>query len=86
MKNEHFFRIMFYILLSVILIIGVVLLYLQSGYPSKQFNVGVVSAVLYFLLGILYHKLKDDLHTKIVIEYLLIAVISVVLLRGAILY
>ncbi|OIO13948.1 hypothetical protein COV53_04315 [Candidatus Gottesmanbacteria bacterium CG11_big_fil_rev_8_21_14_0_20_37_11] len=84
MKTDHFFHVIYYIFLTVILGLGVLFLYLYSGNPDRQFKVVILTSAFYFLMGVSYHKLKGDLHAKIVIEYLLIAIFSVILLRGAI--
>lgn len=48
-----------------------------KGYPGKQFAVALISSFLYFYLGMLYHYCEGDLHVKIVIEYLLIALLAI---------
>jgi hypothetical protein len=70
--------------LFLILGLGVLIFMLFAGYPDRQFLVVITVSCLYFLWGIIYHLLEGDLHPKIVLEYLSIAVIAVLLLKGAI--
>ncbi len=73
--------------LFVILIVFSVMLsglfYYFRGLPDKQFTVAIAAAAAYFFWGILYHKAKRDFHLKIMIEYFLIAIIALFLVRGA---
>lgn len=47
-----------------------------------QFATGVVTALLYIGWGIVHHKLEGDLYFKNMIEYVLIAILSIVILGG----
>ena len=71
--------------LLLILALGVALFYMYRGYPQSQIIISILISVLYVVWGIIHHYLKGDLHPKIVIEYSLIALLAVVLIRGAIL-
>lgn len=84
MKKENLKQILTYLALFVIIALGVFLFYLFIGFPDRQFLVILVTASAYFLWGIVHHLLEGDFHPKIVVEYLLIAILAVVLLRGAI--
>lgn len=55
-----------------------------QGYPNKQLNLTIITAVIYFFWGILTHYAENDLHPKIMVEYLLIAILAVIIIRGAI--
>lgn len=70
--------------LLVILSIGVFLFYLSSVNPAQQYTIVILFSLFYFLWGMIYHTLKGDFHLKIVVEYLLIALLAVLLARGAI--
>lgn len=50
-----------------------------------QFFIGMVSAIAYVLWGFIHHKLDGDLHFKNMVEYIFIAVFSVVILGGMLL-
>ena len=71
-------------ILFVVLALGVFLFYLAVGNPQRQFNLVLLFSTLYFLWGVIYHGMKGDIHPRIVIEYLLIALFAVILVRGAI--
>lgn len=80
-KSYHLFA---YLTLLSLLGIGLWLFSIFSGLPDRQFLVVIVTAIVYFCWGIAYHLLEGDLHPKIVVEYLLIAILSIFLLRGAV--
>ncbi|OGG02323.1 hypothetical protein A2W14_03875 [Candidatus Gottesmanbacteria bacterium RBG_16_37_8] len=82
-KNQHFF--FHYISLILLLTVGFLLFYLNQGFPRQQMAVSIAIAVLYVIWGLIHHYLKGDLHYRIVIEYSLIAILSIVIIRGAIL-
>lgn len=83
-KADRHFHIIHYLFLTVILSLAVVFFSISAGNPPSQFKVAIITSVLYFLWGIIHHKLEGDLHPKIMVEYLLIAVLAIILLRGAI--
>lgn len=82
-KDVHLHLIHYIFLLS-ILIAGIISYIVFSPYPSKQFGAVVITAILYIIWGIAHHHLEGDLYPKIVVEYILIALLSVILLRGVI--
>ena len=70
-------------ILFIALSIGVFLFYLSVGNPARQYNLILACSTVYFLWGVIYHLMKGDFHVKVVVEYLLIALLAVLLLRGA---
>ena len=84
MKSKHHF-IVHYISLVLILLVGFILFFLNSGLPARQVAITIIMSFLYVIWGIIHHSLKGDLHARIVIEYTLIAILSVILVRGAVL-
>lgn len=84
LKNNHHFHIWHYTVLIFMLILGITFIFLFSGQPDKQFISAVIISAAYFLWGVVHHKLEGDLHPKIVVEYLLIALLALLLLKGAI--
>lgn len=83
LKDIHLHLTHYFFLLS-ILVLGIVSFFLFGAYPTKQFGVVIISAILYIIWGIAHHHLEGNLHIKIVVEYTLIALLSVMLLRGVI--
>lgn len=81
MQKHYFFQ---YLLLSIIVILGVTFFYRFAGLPNMQMLVITVTAAAYVGWGYLHHSIEGDLHTRVMIEYLLIAALSVILTRGAI--
>lgn len=73
-----------YLLLIAILAAGIIFFYYFAAFPERQFFVVIATSVSYLIWGIVYHLMEGDLHLKIVVEYLLIALLAIVLLRGAI--
>lgn len=82
MEKKATVKFLNYLILVTILATGLLFLLHFQGYPDKQFLIGVLTSFLYFLWGIGNHLVEDDLHIKIVIEYFLIALLSIFLLRG----
>ena len=75
MKNQD--HLLYYASLIGILVLGFILVY--SSYPDKnrQMLVVIGMSISYTVLGIVHHLLNHDLATKIVIEYVLIAMLGV---------
>ena len=73
-------QIVHYFTLFVILGIGIVTFIFSSGNAAAQLATGIITAIAYVCWGILYHAAKKDLYAKIVVEYVLIALISVIVL------
>lgn len=51
---------------------------------SLQLQISFFISFSYFLWGIVHHFLKDDIHPKIVIEYLLFSALSFLILYSII--
>ncbi len=69
-----------FLVLIAILAAGVFTFISVRPNTTFQLFVGVVTAVLYVLWGLIHHALKKDLHQKVMVEYLLIGAIAIVLL------
>lgn len=72
-----------YLVLLTILSGGVISFLYVRPHTGLQFLISVITAVSYVLWGIIHHMGKKDLHAKIVIEYVLIALIAVAMLSMA---
>ncbi|MEK7592696.1 MAG: hypothetical protein AAB508_04880 [Patescibacteria group bacterium] len=68
-----------YFVLVVMLLLSVWMFYLSQGNHGFQLIVGIITACLYVVWGIVHHSVIGDLHRKVVIEYVLIAAISIAL-------
>lgn len=77
MKRHTFFH---FLVLVILLAGGVSAFYIARSDVTLQLIVGITTAVLYILWGIIHHALLGDLHHKIMIEYMLIGAIAIVLL------
>lgn len=70
---DHLYKhIGYYISLIFILVVGFILVYVNSSDKSFQIEIVFVIVLFYVLWGILHHLLNHDLSVKIVIEYILI--------------
>lgn len=69
-----------YLVLVTILIIGFGSVLVFSTDKNIQLFLGGVTAALYVLWGIIHHYMEDDFNLKIVIEYTLIAALSMTIL------
>ena len=76
---------MHYFFLVLILGMSVMFFNLFKGLPDIQFMIIVATAISYFLWGVVHHQLEGDFHLRIMLEYFLIALLGVFLIRGAIL-
>lgn len=82
-KDTHF-HLLHYLVLVIFLLLAVVLFFLSAGNNQLQFKIGIATSITYFIWGIVHHRLEGDLHPKIMVEYLLIALLAMFLLKGAI--
>lgn len=83
-KKEHLhYHLSHYVLLFILLGFELVLFFVNSSNPFLQRIIIYSASILYFLWGIVHHRLEGDLMPKIVVEYLLISLLAVLLLRGA---
>jgi hypothetical protein len=69
-----------YIALIVMLALSIWMFSLSQGNHGFQLAVGIITACLYSVWGIVHHGIIGDLHRKIVIEYVLIAAIAIALI------
>lgn len=73
-------RTLHFLVLILILGGGLGMFYYARGDAPLQLAVGIVTAVSYVAWGLLHHAMQQDLHKKIVIEYILIGALAVMLL------
>lgn len=73
-----------YIILLLFILIGLVFFIANIFNPLRQYVIIICMGALYIAWGIFHHLRNHDFHLKIVIEYVVIAVIGILLLRGAI--
>lgn len=68
-----------YIILFLVFVIG---LFLYIFIDNSQFRTGIVFsvAISYFAWSLYHHQKRGDLHTSIIVEYLLFILLGVVLL------
>jgi hypothetical protein len=71
-------KIIHFIVLTLILGAGLYTLSTVGGDHTMQMAVIIGMAISYVLWGITYHLLMGNLHRKVVIEYILVAAISIV--------
>ena len=69
----------FIVLILILLGSAGAFLFLQGNHES-QLIVGILTAVSYTMWGVIHHTLQKDLHTKIVVEYVLMGAIAIALL------
>lgn len=75
--THHIFH---YLVLTVILIGGITAFFSFRNYPRIQFLIGSAMALSYIIWGIVHHFIDRDLSTKIVIEFVTIAVFVIIVL------
>lgn len=74
-----------HVLLAIILLGGYMVFRSVSYSRMLQFAVGCGTAILYVIWGIIHHYLDGDLYFKNMVEYIFIALLSVVILAGILL-
>lgn len=77
MTQQFHKHIGYYIGLGVVLLLGLPLLALTGFDKAFQMSVMVLLAFFYVLWGLLHHHMHHDLHTKIVLEYIVMAALGV---------
>lgn len=77
-------KFLYFLTLVLVLALSTCFFYLLAGFPHKQFALIILAAIFYFVWGVAHHLIKGDFHLKIMLEYLLIAILAVILLKGAI--
>ncbi|MFC1646915.1 hypothetical protein ACFL1A_01395 [Patescibacteria group bacterium] len=65
------------LILTLILAGGLGLFVIYKGNQFSQLVVGITISLSYFFWGMIYHKIRGDLHNKVVLEYSLISLISI---------
>lgn len=83
-KKSAYFHAIYFLVLSSLAGLGVFMFFIFNGNPDYQLMTAVGLSSLYFLWGCYYHSVLGDFHPKIMVEYLLIAIMAVILVRGVI--
>ena len=65
-----------FLVLLVILDLAVAAFFVFSFNRTYQAAVVVIMGILYVLWGIIHHFLSEDLHLKVILEYVLIALLA----------
>ena len=82
--KKTWLHLIHYLSLILILSVGIYFFAYFRGFPVQQFRVIELSALFYFFWGIIQHLVEGDFHPKIMVEYLVIAILGVIIARGAI--
>ena len=80
--KKHIFQ---YIILLMILSLGLLSFIWSIGHKRLQFKIVVVTAFLYVIWGVVHHFLEKSLYSKIVVEYIAVALLAIVILGGLLL-
>jgi hypothetical protein len=65
----------YYLILLIILNFGALMFYLLRFNPFYQIWVLMLTSLAYVFWGLIHHFLEDDLHPKVILEYILIAML-----------
>jgi len=79
--KAHFWH---YLVLVAMIFVGG-LAFFASPHNTAKFQVAALIALAYIFWGIFHHLLENNLNLKIVVEYTLIGLLSVILLGGILL-
>lgn len=72
-------HVIYYIVLIVILALGTLMFFYENGNHTAQLAIGIVTSLSYVVWGIIHHTTQNDLHRKVVVEYILIGAIAIAL-------
>lgn len=75
--REHFGH---YIILLFILVFGILAFLYFQRYPQAQVMSVFLTASFYVLWGIVHHYLEGDLHIRVVMEYVAVALLGFLIL------
>lgn len=70
----------YYTSLIAILAFGFLLVSLASPNRGLQIVAAILTTLLYTFWGIIHHLINHDLHTKIVVEYVLIGILGLTMI------
>lgn len=73
-------HLLHYAILITILVVGFGSIVLFSSNKQIQLSLAVITAISYVLWGITHHYMEDDMSVKVVVEYILIAMLSILIL------
>ena len=73
-------HLLHYTILITILVIGFGSVVLFSANKQAQLILAIITSVLYVLWGFIHHYMEDDMSIKVVVEYVLIAVLSILII------
>ena len=76
MTGKSFRHITHYAVMLFIMIAGIVSIVFTGRNLSTQTGIIVMLALSYLIWGIVHHSLENTLHSEVVIEYLLLAVLG----------
>lgn len=79
--KAHFWH---YVILVLIIFTGGFVFFLYQD-KTLKFQVGSLTALAYICWGIVHHRWEKNLNFKIVVEYVLVGVLTIVLLGGILL-
>ena len=77
--KNHFFP---YLILFSLLSLGAIAFLLSVGNKNLQFKIVFFTSFIYVVWGMVYHSLDKTLYLKIVVEYIVIAILAMVILGG----
>lgn len=74
-----------YLILLIILSLAALFFFLASGHRQLQFKIVVLASSLYVAWGVVYHFFDKTLYSKVVVEYIAVALLAIVILGGLLL-
>ncbi len=72
-------HIIHFLVLLAILAIGTFMFFYENGNHPFQLAVAVMTTIAYVIWGMIHHAIQQDLHRKVVVEYVLIGMIAIML-------
>ena len=70
-------HLLYYLVMVLLQILGFLMVYFAAPNVSLQMDFVMINSGLYVLWASLHHYLHHDLHTKIVVEYVLVSFLGI---------
>lgn len=80
MRERNRNHIYYYLFAGIIQIIGLLIIINAGGHRQIQLAYVVLISIFYVFWGIIHHRIHHDLHTKVVLEYVLMAALGIALM------
>ena len=86
MKNKSLRHISHYAILLILMVTGLIIVSVTGKSTVIHTIILISIAAAYFIWGIIHSALEDELHSEIILEYLLFGLLGLALVLGVLYY